>query len=89
MHQESRGAKEALRQGDLIIWTAEDTDGSRYAAIFNIGDSLLPLELDIEQIGLGGNTAGTELWSGAPAELTTGVLRTNVSPHGVRLYRFF
>lgn len=89
MHQESRGAKEALRQGDLIIWTAEDTDGSHYAAIFNIGESLLPLMLDIEQIGLGGNTAGTELWSGAPAELTTGVLRTNVSPHGVRLYRFF
>ena len=89
MHQESRGAKEALHQGDLIVWTAEDTEGIRYAALFNIGESLLPLDLDIKKIGLGGSTAGTELWSGAPAELTAGVLRSTVPPHGVRLYRFY
>ncbi|GJM68536.1 hypothetical protein HMSSN036_07520 [Paenibacillus macerans] len=89
MHQESRGAKEALRQGDLIVWTAEDTGSSRYAAVFNIGENPLPLDLALEQVGLTGIAAGTELWSGAPAELTAGTLRATVPPHGVRLYRFF
>lgn len=90
MHRESRGAKEALRKGDLIVWTAEDAEGSRYAAVFNIGESPLPLDLALEQIGLtGGTAAGIDLWSGAPAELTAGALRAIVPLHGVRLYRFF
>ncbi|MMZ61690.1 Alpha-galactosidase A precursor [compost metagenome] len=88
MHRESRGAKEALRQGDLIVWTAEDGEGSRYAAFFNVGESPMDLELAASQIGLTDWTAGTELWSGTPAEVAAGVLRTHVPPHGVRLYRF-
>lgn len=88
MHRESRGAKEALRQGDLIVWTAEHPEGFRYAAVFNVGKSSLPLELPLEQIGLSDISSGTELWSEAPAELTTaGELRTTIPPHGVRLYR--
>ncbi|SFF08774.1 Alpha galactosidase A [Paenibacillus algorifonticola] len=88
MHRESHGAKEALCQGDLIVWTAEYTDGARYAAVFNVGENPLPLNLAIEQIGLTGITGGTELWSGEPAELTAGSLQATIQPHGVRLYRF-
>jgi hypothetical protein len=88
MHRESRGAKEALRQDDLIVWTANHPEGFNYAAVFNVGESTLPLELPLEQIGLSGISSGTELWSEAPAELTaTGELRTTIPPHGVRLYR--
>ncbi|SME88478.1 Alpha-galactosidase [Paenibacillus barengoltzii] len=88
MHRESRGAKEALRQDDLIVWTAEHPEGFNYAAVFNVGESALPLELPLEQIGLSGISSGTELWSEAPAELTAaGELRTTIPPHGVRLYR--
>lgn len=89
MHKESYGAKEALRKDDLIIWTAEDAEGSSYAAIFNIGENPLQLDLAMEQIGLAAVTKGTELWSGAPAELAANSLRAIVPPHGVRLYRFF
>jgi hypothetical protein len=89
MHRESRGAKEALREGDLIVWTSEEPEGSRYAAVFNIGENPLPLNLILERIGLTGAASGTELWSGAPAELASDVLQATVPPHGVRLYRFF
>lgn len=88
MQQESSGAREALRQGDLIVWTAEHADGSRYVAAFNIGESPLQLELAMDQIGLSAAGAGSELWTGAPAELVSGALQAVVPPHGVRLYRF-
>lgn len=88
MHRESCGAREVIRQGDLIVWTAEHPEGSRYAALFNLGEHPLPLDLSLEQLGLPGVSEGTELWSGTPAELTTeGGLRSTVPPHGVRLYR--
>lgn len=90
MHRESRGAKEALRQGDLIVWTAEHADGSRYVAAFNTGESPLQLDLPINQLesGLTDAITGTELWSSTPAELSSGVLQASIPPHGVRLYRF-
>lgn len=88
MHRESRGAREAIREGDLIVWTAEHPEGFGYAAVFNLGESPLTLELPMERIGLSGVTAGFELWSGATAELTvSGELPTTVPSHGVRLFR--
>ncbi|MGG3454277.1 glycoside hydrolase family 27 protein [Paenibacillus rhizolycopersici] len=88
MHRESRGAREAVREGDLIVWTAEHPEGFGYAAVFNLSESPLSLDLPLKQIGLAGASAGTELWSGATAELTvSGELHTTVPPHGVRLYR--
>ncbi|MDO3409306.1 glycoside hydrolase family 27 protein [Saccharibacillus sp. CPCC 101409] len=87
MQRESRGAREALREGALIVWTAEHDDGSRYAAVFNVGDAELQPELELTALGLTGPASGTELWSGESAEPDSGVLRTTVPPHGVRLYR--
>ncbi|PQP81431.1 alpha-galactosidase [Paenibacillus sp. PCH8] len=88
MHRESYGAKEALHEGDLIVWTAGHADGSSYVAVFNIGESPLQVDLIIEEIGLSGITKGTELWSGEVAVLTERLLCTTVPTHGVRLYRF-
>lgn len=87
IQQESYGAREALCRGELIVWTAEHNDGTRYAAVFNTGESPLQVELDLEEIGLSA-AAGTELWSGEAAELSAGTLQTTVPPHGVRLYSF-
>lgn len=88
MHRESFGAQEVLREGGLIVWTAEHADGSRYAAVFNTGESGQAYELPADRIGLAGRAEGAELWSGEPADLTAGLLRTEVPSHGVRLYRF-
>lgn len=88
MQRESHGAREALHHDELIVWTAAHDDGTRYAAVFNTSNSPLPVELSLEEIGLGGVAAGTELWSQTPAELSGGVLQTTVAPHGVRLYSF-
>lgn len=89
LNQDSHGAKEILRQGNLIVWTAEAADQSRYAALFNVGDSELPVSLSVEDISLPGFTSGTELWNETPAELAGDILQTNIPSHGVRLYRFY
>ncbi|MEK3902994.1 glycoside hydrolase family 27 protein [Paenibacillus sp. FSL R7-0179] len=88
MQRESHGAREALYRDELIVWTAAHDDGTRYAAVFNIGSGPLPVDLNLEEIGLSGMAAGTELWSQMPAELSGGVLQTIVPAHGVRLYSF-
>lgn len=88
MHRESYGAREALRKEDLIVWTAQHTDGSSYVAVFNIGENALPVNLSIDEVGLSGITKGTELWSREAAEFTENSLVTTVPAHGVRLYRF-
>ncbi|WP_340021973.1 glycoside hydrolase family 27 protein [Paenibacillus sp. FSL K6-1096] len=86
MQRESHSAREALCRDDLIVWTAAHDDGTRYAAVFNIGSSPLPVNLSLAEIGLGGVAAGTELWSQTPAALNAGALLTTVPAHGVRLY---
>ncbi|MNI55037.1 hypothetical protein D3C73_1099630 [compost metagenome] len=88
MHRDSYGAREALRRDDLIVWTAQNAEGSSYAAMFNVGEKPLSLDLNLEEIDLSGITEGTELWSGTPAELNGNTLRTTIPAHGVRLYRF-
>lgn len=89
MHTESYGAKEVLRTGNLIVWTAEHKDHSRYAAFFNIGEEMLADEIVLGQLGLEGFTTGTELWEKTSAELADGKLHMTIPPHGVRLYRLF
>lgn len=91
MHRESHSAREALHQGDLIVWTASHVDGSTYVAVFNVGEqSALPVELNLNTVGLSlsATSHGTELWSGDVTEVNEDILRTDVPSHGVRLYRF-
>lgn len=91
MHRESHSAREALHQGDLIVWTASHVDGSTYVAVFNVGEqSALPVELNLNTVGLSlsATSHGTELWSGDVTEVNEDILRTDVPSHGVRLYHF-
>ncbi|WP_310551682.1 glycoside hydrolase family 27 protein [Paenibacillus glufosinatiresistens] len=89
LHRESGGAREALRRGPAVVWTAEESGGAVYAALFNTGETPLALRLSPEELGLAAFPGGgTELWSGQPARLAEGALDAGVPPHGVRLYRF-
>ncbi|MGO4528103.1 glycoside hydrolase family 27 protein [Paenibacillus sp. 2TAF8] len=91
MHRESHSAREVLRQGDLIVWTAAHVDGSTYIAVFNVGEQqVLPVELHLITVGLSPSVAsqGIELWSGDVTEVNGDIIQTNVPSHGVRLYRF-
>lgn len=63
---ESRGSREVFREGDLVLWTADDTDGAGWVAAFNLGSSPLEVALDAGDVGVpaDGSTRVRELWTG-------------------------
>ncbi|SDB86171.1 Alpha galactosidase A [Sanguibacter gelidistatuariae] len=64
---DSRGSREVFREGNLVLWTADDADGAGYVAAFNLGDEALTVALDSANVGMPGVFSGTvrELWTGA------------------------
>ncbi|OWR26511.1 alpha-galactosidase [Saccharibacillus sp. O23] len=87
MHRESNGAQEALRDGDLIVWTADHPDGSRYVAAFNVGEETRAFAVSVEQAGLSAGVSGHELWSGEAVAAESDTLHAEIASHGVKLYR--
>ncbi|MEO3946764.1 alpha-galactosidase [Gorillibacterium sp. CAU 1737] len=88
MHRYSSNAREAVREDETVIWTAEEQGQALYTALFNLGDRESVIRLDPEQIGLAEFPVGKDLWSGQAAPSSTGCLEAAVPAHGVRLYRF-
>ncbi|CAM3804499.1 glycoside hydrolase family 27 protein [Cohnella lubricantis] len=88
MHRSSFGARQALREGPRIVWTAEGPDGERYAALFNTGEEPVVVSVSLAELGMNGSAAqGKELWSGRETGLLEGELSAEVQPHGAALFR--
>ncbi|AWB43082.1 alpha-galactosidase [Paenibacillus sp. CAA11] len=77
-----------VREEDFTAWISRGKDGSRYVAVFNLGDEPiireLPLPL-IEQNGFICRTA-KELWSGRITDVEAGC-PFELPAHGAQLYR--
>lgn len=69
------------------IWKAyNEKTGSRYVALFNLGEEEAELSVESEAAGIGSGDSLTELWTGEQAAVTGGVLRTKVPAHGCVVY---
>lgn len=68
VHRDAVASREVLREGELVVWSAEGVDGSRFAAVFNLADDPREVVLDARTAGLAGEGRLTELWSGRPVE---------------------
>ncbi len=69
------------------IWKAyNEKTGSRYVALFNLGEEEAELSVESEAAGIGSGDLLTELWTGEQAAVTGGVLRTKVPAHGCVVY---
>ena len=68
LHAGATASREVFREDPLILWTAEDADGRRYVAAFNVGETALDVALDSQDVGLPAALTGEvrELWTGAP-----------------------
>jgi alpha-galactosidase len=74
----SENNREVLREGGLVVWTADPADGAggRYVAVFNIGDETLPVRQPLFSSG-----PATNLWTGGPVTVVGGALVTELRPH--------
>jgi alpha-galactosidase len=91
VNQESTHGHEASRKDGVIVWTAEGSNGVRYAAIFNSSDAVQNPNIPWRSMGLtGSNYRVKDLWTGkAPAaNVADGKgSYTSLAPHASILFR--
>ncbi|WP_328502932.1 glycoside hydrolase family 27 protein [Streptomyces sp. NBC_00457] len=84
----SRGNREVLRERDLVLWTADDTDGrTRYAAVFSLADSPEKVTVPLGSIGARPGDRIRELWTHTDITHDGHSLHAELPAHGSALYR--
>lgn len=82
----SDASREVVRDGDLVVWTAEAGDVT-WAAVFWLGDDPTGRVVHLADLGVTEATGARDVWSGATLEVRGGALTLAVPAHGVRLVR--
>ena len=83
----SERSGEIIRDGDLVVWAAEDR-GTSWRAVFWLGDAHTTMTAHLEDLGCAGRRSARDLWSGQELEAEDDRFRLDVERHGVRLLRF-
>lgn len=83
-HRYGTGAKLVKCDGELRIWAAQDEEGQRYAALFNLGED--PMDVDYD-LALNDDEASSftkvrDLWRHSEVEIHEGIVHLTLSPHG-------
>ncbi|MBP2436525.1 glycoside hydrolase family 27 protein [Microbacterium amylolyticum] len=81
---ESDVSREAVRDGNLVIWTS-DTGDERTVAVFWLGDEQTTLEVNLADVGCASAESATDLWTGASVDAINGAITLELEPHGTRL----
>lgn len=90
----SSGNRELLREGDLVVWTADSTTSEgRFVGVFNTGTEVLLRNLALRDLGLGEKAewrewSALESWSQEKVDGVGDQLNAVIAPHGACLYRF-
>ncbi|WP_229377413.1 glycoside hydrolase family 27 protein [Streptomyces sp. VRA16 Mangrove soil] len=83
-----RAGREVLRERDLVLWTAQDdTDRTRYAAVFNLSAAPVRHRVPLSSIGAGPKAAVRELWTRTDTPHDGRILDVGLPAHGAALYR--
>ncbi|MGO4543416.1 glycoside hydrolase family 27 protein [Paenibacillus sp. 2TAB23] len=86
LHRDGRGARQLYRENERIAWTAEGAEGSKYVALFNVGEQPATVAVTLGQLGLTAAPKVRSLWSredlGIREELTF-----QLPPHGSLLLK--
>lgn len=84
----STGNREVLRERDLVLWTAGDSDGrTRYAAVFSLAGEERRFEVPLGSIGAGPGDRIREVWTRTDTAHDGRRLVAELPAHGAALYR--
>lgn len=84
----SRDNREVLREDDLVLWTARDTDGrARYAAVFSLADVPRRFAVPLGSVGARPDDHARELWTRTDTPHDGRHLHVGLPAHGAALYR--
>lgn len=80
--------REVLREKDLVLWTARDTDGAaRYAAVFSLAPHARRTHIPLGSIGARDDDRIRELWTHRDTPHEGTHLLLDLPAHGAALYR--
>lgn len=86
VNQTALASREALKDGSLIVWTADLPRGERAVAFFNVGDTELPMDAAMDRIGLKSEAVeARDAWTGETHEVR-GKFKLTIAPHASALY---
>ncbi|MDT0269693.1 glycoside hydrolase family 27 protein [Streptomyces sp. DSM 44915] len=83
----STGGREVLREGDLVLWAADDPAGYRYAAVFSLADEPTERAVPLASIGGEPTDAVRELWTHEELVHDGTTLLLSLPAHGAALLR--
>ena len=91
MHKNARHSHQVWRReingSEYILWTAANAEGGGYFALFNAGEKVGTVKLDLADLEAADKLDCTELWSGEKA-VFDGFAEISVPSHGVKAFRF-
>ena len=90
MHRNARNSHQVWRRElggiEHILWKADSTDGSVYAAIFNAGSSESKVTISFKDLEISGIYICNELWSGLKAPISEKIT-VKVAPHSAKVFK--
>ena len=84
INQNSRNNREYMRQGEIIVWLAED-DEQQFLACFNRGDETESLEIELEPFGFQ-SCKIRDLWKRQDLGQFSGQFQLQISPHSAFVF---
>ncbi len=89
MHRNARHSHQVWRKEiggvEHVLWTAADTEGGWYAAVFNAGDKDSVVRISLDDLEISGEVSCTELWSGIK-ERAAGEVEAELESHGAKAF---
>ncbi|MFC4099889.1 glycoside hydrolase family 27 protein [Paenibacillus xanthanilyticus] len=87
LHRSSRGARQAAREQDRIVWSAFDEQGNAYAALFNATDEPSLVTASFGQLGIDGPRRVRDLWARQDEDIAEDEIAFTIPAHGAKLVR--
>jgi alpha-galactosidase len=79
--QTATASRQVLRDGDLVVWTADLPRGQQALTAFNLGESPMALDRPFASFGLATGRCGAKnAWTGDRAQ-PSALLSTTLEPH--------
>jgi len=91
MHRNSKNARQIFRRDiagrEFTLWMADDSEGGKYIAVFNLSDEDTSFEFGTEELEeVTENAVAVELWSGK-AYTFGSTVKVDLSAHGSKVFR--
>ncbi len=81
IHREGRGARQFMREDEIVVWNSRLTDGRDCIALFNLNDEERKVSYAMEQAGVSQRQSAKEIW-GQKVQVEEGVISARIPPHG-------